>query len=48
VELVPQWQSDDAPNLAILCAVLNEATAYVMRSFLESEGISSQLKIISF
>ena len=32
----------------ILCTVLNEAKAHIMRGFLESEGIPCQLENISF
>lgn len=32
----------------VLCTVLNEAKAYIMRGFLESEGIPCQLENISF
>lgn len=38
----------EAPDLVILCTVLNEAKAHIMRGFLESEGIPCQLENISF
>ena len=34
--------------MVVLCTVLNEAKAYIMRGFLESEGIPCQLENISF
>ena len=34
--------------MVILCTVLNEAKAHIMRGFLESEGIPCQLENISF
>lgn len=39
---------EEAPDLVILCTVLNEANAHIMRGFLESEGIPCQLENISF
>jgi len=41
-------EQKDIPDLAVLCTVLNEAKAYIMRGFLESEGIPCQLENISF
>ena len=38
----------EAPDLVILCTVLDEAKAHIMRGFLESEGIPCQLENISF
>ncbi len=40
--------AEDAPDLVVLCTVLDEAKAYIMRGFLESEGIPCQLENISF
>ena len=37
-----------SPDLVVLCTVLNEAKAYIMRGFLESERIPCQLENISF
>ena len=34
--------------MVILCTVLDEAKAHIMRGFLESEGIPCQLENISF
>ncbi|MBT5549018.1 MAG: DUF2007 domain-containing protein [Nitrospina sp.] len=48
VELVSWSGRKDAPDLVVLCTVLNEAKAYIMRGFLESEGIPCQLENISF
>jgi rubrerythrin len=41
-------EQSEAPDLVVLCTVLNEAKAYIMRGFLESEGIPCQLENISF
>ena len=38
----------ETPDLVVLCSVLNEAKAYIMRGFLENEGIPCQLENISF
>ena len=38
----------EAPDLMVLCTVLNEAKAHIMRGFLENEGIPCQLENISF
>jgi predicted amidophosphoribosyltransferase len=48
VELVLSTQQEEAPDLVVLCTVLNEAKAHIMRGFLESEGIPCQLENISF
>jgi hypothetical protein len=48
IELVPSAAQKEAPDLVILCTVLNEAKAHIMRGFLESEGIPCQLENISF
>jgi predicted amidophosphoribosyltransferase len=49
VELVASVdQKDVLLDLVVLCTVLNEAKAYIMRGFLESEGIPCQLENISF
>ena len=37
-----------APELVILCTVLDEVKARIMRGFLENEGIPCQLENISF
>lgn len=46
VELVSSL--DESPELAVVCTILNEATAYIIRGFLESENIPCQLENISF
>ena len=48
IELVPSTTQKKIPDLVILCTVLNEAKAHIMRGFLESEGIPCQLENISF
>ncbi len=53
VALVPQAAEkeaaeQEAPDLVILCTVLDEAKAHIMRGFLENEGIPCQLENISF
>jgi len=47
-EFVAVAEQDEAPDLVVLCTVLNEAKAYIMQGFLESEGIPCQLENISF
>jgi hypothetical protein len=39
---------DEFPKLAVVCTILNEATAYIIRGFLENENIPCQLENISF
>ena len=36
------------PELAVICTILNEATAYIIRGFLENQNIPSQFENISF
>lgn len=48
VELVPWVAQKETLDLVILCTVLNEAKAHIMRGFLENEGIPCQLENISF
>ena len=48
IELVLSMVQKEAPDLVILCTVLDEAKAHIMRGFLESEGIPCQLENISF
>ncbi len=48
VELVPSAVEQESLDLVILCTVLNEAKAHIMRGFLENEGIPCQLENISF
>ncbi len=47
-ELVSLAEQKEDLDLVVLCTVLNEAKAYIMRGFLESEGIPCQLENISF
>lgn len=39
---------EESPDLVVLCTVMDEAKAHIMRGFLESEGIPCQLENISF
>ena len=39
---------EEFPELAVICTILNEATAYIVRGFLENENIPCQLENISF
>ena len=48
IELELSTAQKESPDLVILCTVLNEAKAHIMRGFLESEGIPCQLENISF
>ena len=48
VELVSSLKEDEFPELALICTILNEATAYIIRGFLENENIPCQLKIYPF
>ena len=48
IKLVLSTAQKEALDLVILCTVLNEAKAHIMRGFLESEGIPCQLENISF
>ncbi|MBL4665053.1 MAG: DUF2007 domain-containing protein [Nitrospinaceae bacterium] len=48
VELVSSLKEDKFPELAVICTILNEATAYIIRGFLENENIPCQLENISF
>ena len=48
VELVSSLTEDEVPELAVICTILNEATAYIIRGFLENENIPCQLGNISF
>ena len=48
VELVSSLKEDEFPELAVICTILNEATAYIIRGFLENENIPCQLENISF
>ena len=48
VEFVSSLKEDEFPELAVICTILNEATAYIIRGFLENENIPCQLKIYPF
>lgn len=48
VEFVFSLKEDEFPELAVICTILNEATAYIIRGFLENQNIPSQLENISF
>ncbi len=50
VELVSSLDTreENFPELVVVCTILNEATAYIIRGFLESEGVPCQLEHISF
>jgi RNA polymerase subunit RPABC4/transcription elongation factor Spt4 len=48
VELVSSTMQMEAPDLVILCTVMNEAKAHIMQGFLENEGIPCQLENVSF
>jgi hypothetical protein len=48
VELVSSLKEDEFPELAVICTILNEATAYIIRGFLENENIPCQLENMSF
>ena len=48
VEFVSSLKEVEFPELAVICAILNEVTAYIIRGFLENKNISSQLENISF
>jgi len=47
-EFILSVEQEEAPDLVVLCTVLNETKAYIMQGFLESEGIPCQLENISF
>jgi hypothetical protein len=47
-EFIASLEQEEAPDLVVLCTVLDEAKAYIMQGFLESEGIPCQLENISF
>lgn len=47
VEFVSSLKEDEFPELAVICTILNEATTYIIRGFLENENIPYQLENIS-
>ena len=48
VEFVSSLKEDEFPELAVICTILNEATAYIIRGFLDNENIPCQLKTYPF
>ena len=48
VALVSSLKEEELPELAVICTILNETTAYIIRGFLENENIPCQLENISF
>ncbi len=48
MELVSSLKEDEFPELVVICTILNEATAYIIKGFLENENIPCQLENISF
>jgi predicted amidophosphoribosyltransferase len=47
-DLASLEEQNEVPDLAVLCTVLDEAKAHIMRGFLENEGVPCQLENISF
>ena len=48
VELVASLKQADCLELAVVCTILNEANAHIVKGFLENENIPCQLENISF
>ena len=48
VRLVPSLAEPEFPELAVVCTILNETTAHIIKGFLENESIPCQLENISF
>ena len=48
VEFVSSLKEDEFPELAVICTFLYEATAYIIKGFIENENIPWQLENISF
>ena len=48
VEFVSSLKEDEFPELAVICTFLYEATAYIIKGFIENENIPCQLENISF
>lgn len=48
VGLVSSLKEEEFPELAVVCTILNEAKAHIVRGFLENENIPCQLENISF
>ena len=48
LELVTSLKQAEFPELAIVCTILNESTAHIVKGFLENENIPCQLENISF
>ena len=47
-ELVASLNEAEFIELAVVCTIMNEATAYIIKGFLENENIPCQLENISF
>ena len=48
VALVTSLKEAEFPELAIVCTILNESTAHIVKGFLENENIPCQLENVSF
>ena len=48
VELVASLKQADCLELAVVCTILNEANAHIIKGFLENENIPCQLENVSF
>ena len=48
VELVASLKQVEYLELAVVCTILNEANAHIVKGFLENANISCQLENISF
>ena len=48
VEIVSSLKEGEFSERAFICTILNEATAYIIRGFLENENIPCHLENISF
>ena len=48
VELVASLKQADCLELAVVCTILNEANAHIVKGFLENENIPCQLENVSF
>ena len=48
VELVASLKEAEFPELAIVCIILSESNAHIVKGFLENENIPCQLENVSF
>ena len=48
VEFVSSLKEDEFPELAVICTILNEATAYIIRGFLENKMFAVSWRIYLF